>query len=134
MNLTSHGQGYMKGEINEVKRTAKQEYISEHIQITIYNKTGYELDSLYFGSQYLGGLGLDSSITFLLSEKLLMQGGVPFGLPQAIPVGIARKKLFLGSCRTGISKLTTGTYGFDISINTQIEGSYYLQWHKHHEK
>ncbi len=64
----------------------------QNIQIEVFNKTGYNLDSVSFHHFYLGKIIKDS--TFFLSgiDEITMQGDVPLHQPCGIIEG--KKKTF----------------------------------------
>ncbi|MDI9858153.1 hypothetical protein [Flectobacillus roseus] len=85
-------------------------------EIIIYNKTGYQLDSLEFEEHYFQ-LALNDSIIIKNCKSFSMQDDLPFGFPQAKIKGISVKKPPFFICGAGVSKIVHGTYQYDIILN-----------------
>ena len=103
--------------------------IGQNISIKVFNKTGYDLDSISFHHFYLGKISKDS--TFFLSgiDEITMQGDVPLNSPFGIIQG--KKRPFnLTPCGTKSKKKKEGSYAFDICIY-ETGNEYRLYWKKH---
>ena len=61
--------------------------IGQDLQIAIFNKTGYDLDSVSFGLVYVGIIKKDSTVFRAGIEVITMQGGVPLHRPIGIIEG-----------------------------------------------
>ena len=66
--------------------------IGQNIQIKVFNKTGYDLDSVLFGHFYLGKLSKDSTVFLSGIDEITMQGDVPLNRPFGLIEG--KKKTF----------------------------------------
>ena len=103
--------------------------IGQNIQIKVFNKTGYDLDSVLFGHFYLGKLSKDSTVFLSGIDEITMQGDVPLNRPFGLIEG--KKRPFnLTPCGTKSKKKKEGSYAFDIFIN-ETENEYWLYWKKH---
>jgi len=101
----------------------------QNIQIEVFNKTGYNLDSVSFHHFYLGKIIKDS--TFFLSgiDEITMQGDVPLNRPFGLIEG--KKRPFnLTPCGTKSKKKKEGSYAFDLFIY-ETGNEYRLYWKKH---
>ncbi|MFO0359956.1 MAG: hypothetical protein ACK50N_05620 [Flavobacteriales bacterium] len=101
----------------------------QNIQIEVFNKTGYNLDSVSFHHFYLGKIIKDS--TFFLSgiDEITMQGDVPLNQPFGLIEG--KKRPFnLTPCGTKSKKRKEGSYAFDLFIY-ETGNEYRLYWKKH---
>ena len=101
----------------------------QNIQIEVFNKTGYNLDSVSFHHFYLGKIIKDS--TFFLSgiDEITMQGDVPLNRPFGLIEG--KKRPFnLTPCGTKSKKRKEGSYAFDLFIY-ETGNEYRLYWKKH---
>ena len=104
--------------------------ISQNIHIKVFNKTGYNLDSVSFDHFYLGKLCKDSSVFISGIAEMTMQGDVPLHRPFGI---IEDKKRLhnLTKCGTKSMKVKEGSYAFDVFIKDR--GYDYLLYWKRHE-
>ena len=103
----------------------------QNLQIKIYNKTGYDLDSISIGDTYVGLIKKHSSKIVLECKFLDLQDGRPYGLPNGIAKGLTKDTSWLiPFCSTGLKSVTTGKFKFDITLNAGKEG-YRLYWRKH---
>lgn len=105
-------------------------HIAKDAHITIYNRTSFDLDSVYFDHKYIGYLPKDSSTSFLISGKIRMQEGTPLGPAKAKPLGVSKEQTTYASCGSGRHTMKTGKYEFDI-VYIESEDDYYLDWWKH---
>lgn len=103
--------------------------MGQHIQIKIFNKTGYDLDSVSFGHFYLGNIKRDSSVFLAGIEEITMQGEVPLNRPFGI-IEDKKRPLNLKSCATKSKKSKEGSYAFDIFL-FETGNEYRLYWKKH---
>ncbi len=107
---------------------------AQSLKITIYNKTGYDVDSVYIASTYVGSIKKGDSTIVLNCKKLTLQDGVPFGFFEG---GTIKNKVHkpypqnVGWCGTGVHSETTGEYKFYIAYGEDKEGySLWWDWHK----
>ena len=103
--------------------------IGQNIQIKVFNKTGYDLDSVLFGHFYLGKLSKDSTVFLSGIEEITMQGDVPLHAPFGIIEGKTRP-FNLTPCGTKSKKKKAGSYAFDVFIH-ETGNEYRLYWKKH---
>jgi hypothetical protein len=99
------------------------------LHITLYNKTGYDLDSLVFEKQVLGSLRKDSTLELWSQRSFTLQGMVPPFRPYAHIKGKENPKM-LSPCGTKSRQVKSGTYAFDI-LFYEDEHGYRLYWEKH---
>lgn len=103
--------------------------IGQNIHIKVFNKTGYNLDSVLFGHFYLGKLSKDSTVFLSGIDEITMQGDVPLNRPFGLIEG--KKRPFnLTPCATKSKKKKEGSYAFDVFIN-ETRNEYWLYWKKH---
>ena len=103
--------------------------IGQNIQIKVFNKTGYDLDSVLFGDFYLGKLNKDSTVFLSGIDEITMQGDVPLNQPFGLIEG--KKRHFnLTPCGTKSKKKKEGSYAFDLFIY-ETGNEYRLYWKKH---
>lgn len=101
----------------------------QSLRITLYNKTGYDLDSLLFEKRWVGDLRKDSSIVLHSLSTFTIQGMFPLYRPYAHIKG-KEHPILLSPCGTRSRKVKSGTYAFDILIYEDEHG-YRLYWEKH---
>jgi c-di-AMP phosphodiesterase-like protein len=103
--------------------------IGQNIHIKVFNKTGYDLDSVSFNHFYLGNISKDSTVFLSDIKEITMQGDVPLHIPFGIIEG--KKRPFnLTPCGTKSKKKKAGRYAFDIFIY-ETGNEYRLYWKKH---
>ena len=102
----------------------------QNLQIELFNKTGYDLDSISIGDNYVGPIKSGGSYVMLDCKKIIMQDGLPYSLP----VGTIKKKKrnteLLGFCGTGRTDISNGNFKFNITV-TENEFGYRLFWDYH---
>ena len=103
--------------------------IAQNIKITVFNKTGYNLDSVSFDHFYLGKISKDSTVFISGISEITMHGDVPLLRPFGIIKG-KKRPVNLKECGTKSKKKKLGIYAFDILIN-ESENQYLLYWKKH---
>ncbi|MFM7759088.1 MAG: hypothetical protein ACKO6J_09155, partial [Crocinitomicaceae bacterium] len=64
--------------------------IGQNIQIKIFNKTGYNLDSVSFDNFYLGKISKDSLVILSGIKEITMHGDVPLNRPFGLIEGKKR--------------------------------------------
>jgi hypothetical protein len=101
----------------------------QNIKLTVFNKTGYNLDSVSFGRFQLGKINKDSCVFLSDIDEIIIQGDVPLHRPFGIIKG--KRRLFnLSPCSTKSTKKKSGSYAFDIYIY-ETKKEYRLYWKKH---
>ena len=103
--------------------------IGQNINLVVFNKTGYNLDSVSFNRIELGNITKDSSVVFSNINEITLLGDVPLHLPFGIIEG-KKRPLNLTPCGTKSKKKKEGIFVFDILIY-ETEGEYRLYWRKH---
>jgi hypothetical protein len=103
--------------------------IGQNIQIKVFNKTVYDLDSVSFDHFYLGKISKDSTVFISGISEITMHGDVPLLRPFGIIKG-KKRPVNLKECGTKSKKKKSGIYAFDILIN-ESEKQYHLYWKKH---
>lgn len=99
---------------------------AQHLHITLYNKTGFDLDSLLFEKHFVGDIRNDSALVLTSLRSFIMQGMVPLFRPYAHIEGKEHPQL-LSPCGTRSRKVKSGTYVFDI-LFYEDEHGYRLYW------
>ena len=103
--------------------------IGQNISIKVFNRSGYNLDSVSFGHFYLGKISKDSAVFRSGIDEIIMHGDVPLNRPFGLIEG--KKRPFnLTPCGTKSKKKKEGSYTFDIFIN-ETGNEYWLYWKKH---
>ena len=103
--------------------------IAQNIEIKVFNKSSYDLDSVSFNHFYLGKISKDSTVFISGISEITMQGGVPLHRPFGIIEG-KKRPINLKECGTKSKKKKSGIYAYDILIN-ESENQYLLYWKKH---
>lgn len=99
------------------------------LQIMIFNKTGYALDSLEFEGHYFH-LANSDSLTLNNYESISVQDSIPLGLPQAKINGHGRQNYNFPICGNGIIKVVYGIHKYDVTLRSK-QDSTLLIWQKH---
>jgi hypothetical protein len=101
----------------------------QNIHVKVFNKTGYDLDSVSFDHFYLGNISRDSTVFISGIDEITMQGDVPLNRPFGLIEG--KKRPFnLTPCGTKSKKKKEGSYAFDLFIY-ETGNEYRLYWKKH---
>ena len=103
--------------------------IGQNIQIKVFNKTGYDLDSVSFDHFYLGRISKDSSVFLSGINEITMHGDVPLYRPFGI-IADKKRPFNLKPCGTKSKKMKAGIYAFDLFIY-ETGNEYRLYWKKH---
>jgi hypothetical protein len=103
--------------------------MAQKADIVIFNKTGFDLDSLMMSKIYIGKLQKDSSLKIYPKNPLELQSGLPIYNISAKVDGrvIAPKPL---RCAKGIQKNNSGTLLFDIRLY-KGKDQWRFYWEKH---
>lgn len=105
---------------------------ADNAQITVFNKTNTDLDSVYFAHKLLGSISRDSSVTFIISGKIIMEDGTPCSVVKAKAQLDQKKSYYQYYCDSGPYTMKTGTYSFDI-VKMEIGDEYFFAWRIHNE-
>jgi hypothetical protein len=103
--------------------------IAQKIEITVYNKTGYDIDSVSFQKISFGKILKDSSSYLADIKQIYMLGELPMLRPTGIISG-KKRPINLKECGTKSRIVKSGTFAFDICIY-EIENEHRLYWRKH---
>jgi hypothetical protein len=103
--------------------------IGQSINLKVFNKTGYDIDSLTFEHFYLGMIGKDSTFHLAGLDEIKLQGDIPLNRPFGIIAGKNRPSN-LKPCATKSKRKKSGSYAFDILIH-ETGNDYQLYWKKH---
>ena len=104
---------------------------AQDLALTLYNKTGFDLDSVSVRDVYFGEILKDQSKSIGDIDELVFQGLVPLFRPSAIIQG---KKLssVMAPCSTKSKKKQRGSYAFDILLYERGEELRFY-WGVHYE-
>ncbi len=102
---------------------------SQNLGIEVFNKTGYNLDSVSFYNIKIGNITQDSSVVHTDLDEITFLGDLPLHLPFGLIEG-KKRPMNLTPCGTKSKKKKEGFYQFDILIY-EIENEYRLYWKKH---
>jgi hypothetical protein len=101
----------------------------QNVDIQVFNKTCYDLDSVSFYHFSLGKISKDSTVSLSGIDEITMQGDVPLHAPFGIIEGKTRP-FNLTPCGTKSKKKKAGSYAFDVFIY-ETGNEYRLYWKKH---
>jgi hypothetical protein len=102
----------------------------QHLKIELFNKTGYDLDSVSIGNEGFVKIKKDSSVVIHGCKDLSMMGGLPIGNANGKIYEKKRDTRFLGICGTGNKRVRKGHFQFDI-IMVDGENGYRLFYQTH---
>jgi hypothetical protein len=103
--------------------------IGQNVHIKVFNKTGYDLDSVSFDHFYLGRISKDSTVFLSGIDEITLQGDIPLHRPFGIIEG--KKRPFkMTPCGTKSKKKKAGSYAFDLFIY-ETGNEHRLYWKKH---
>jgi hypothetical protein len=105
--------------------------IGQKVEIKIFNKTGYDLDSVSFDHFHLGKILKDSTVLFSDIDQIIFHGDIPLHRPFGIIEG-KNRPTNLAPCATKSKKKNAGSYAFDILLYEQ-GNEYRLYWKMHEE-
>jgi hypothetical protein len=101
----------------------------QNLGIEVFNKTGYNLDSVSFCKIEIGNITQDSSVVLTDLDEITFLGDLPLHLPFGLIEG-KKRPMNLTPCGTKSKKKKEGFYQFDILIY-EYGGEYRLYWRKH---
>lgn len=104
----------------------------QDLKIELFNKSGYDLDSVYFKRNYIGQIKKDSSILILNCEKMILEDNLPSFSPHGV---IKNKKKCEPKSSEGIEcgtrirpeEINQGHYKFNINV-IETNFCYRLYW------
>lgn len=88
---------------------------AQGLTLTLYNKTGFDLDSVSVHDIYFGNILKDQSKSIRDVDELVFQGLVPLFHPSAIIQGEQLRRV-MAPCTTKSKKKQRGSYAFDILL------------------
>lgn len=101
----------------------------QNLKIKIYNKTGFDLDSVTIGDKYVGFIKKNSFVLISDCKELLIQAGTPLHSDGIIKGKTKNTELWrIEAC--GIKNVKQGHFKFDIKVK-ENEFGYRLIWYKH---
>ena len=103
---------------------------AQRLKIELFNKTGYNLDSVSMGSEGLAKIKKDSSVTIHGIKEISTLGGLPIGIANGRIYEKKRDTRFMGMCGTGNKTVRKGHLQFDI-IMVDGENGYRLLYRSH---
>lgn len=103
-------------------------FFASRIQIEVFNRTNYDVDSLEIDKVFYK-IPKQKSLV-IHCRRLEMQDGLPFGVPNAKIKKMRKAKEFRFFCGTGIDEISSGKYKFDLKILTG-DGAYLFYWKEH---
>jgi len=103
-------------------------FLFPRIQIEVYNKTDFDIDSLNIDDKFYK-IPKQKSLV-INCRKLTIQNNLPFGSPKGILKNMPRDTMPEFLCGTGVEEIRSGKYKFDIKafIGTDY---YMLNWAEH---
>lgn len=103
-------------------------FFSPRIQIEVYNKSDFDIDSLNIDDKFYKIPKQKSLI--INCRKLTIQDNLPFGTPNGIIKNMQQDTIPYILCGTGVEEIRCGKYKFDIKAF--IGKDYYmLNWAEH---
>lgn len=105
----------------------------QHLKIELFNKTGYDLDSVSIGNEGFVKIKKDSSAFIRGCKELSMMGGLPIGTANGRIYSKKRDARFIGICGTGNKRVHKGYLKFDIVV-VDGENGYRLFYQSHKKK
>ena len=105
-------------------------FFATRIQIEVYNKTEFDIDSLNIDDKFYNIPKKNSLV--INCRKLKMQGQLPSGTPKGKIKNLQNEKSWFLFCGTGVEEIRSGKYKFDLRVLTRND-SYLLYWKKHSE-
>jgi len=96
----------------------------------LFNKTGYDLDSVSIGRENIVKIKKDSSVIIRDCKAISMMGGLPIGMANGRINEKKHDSRLIGLCGTGNKTVKKGRYKFDI-IMVDGENGYRLFYQKH---
>ena len=103
---------------------------AQHLKIELFNKTGYNLDSVSMGIEGYAKIKKDSSFTIHSIKEISLLGGLPIGTANGRIYEKKRDTRFMGICGTGNKTVRKGHLQFDI-IMVDGENGYRLLYRSH---
>ncbi len=110
--------------------SVSQMSFGQHLKIELFNKTGYDLDSVSIGNEGFVKIKKDSSVVIRNCKEIAMMGGLPIGTANGKIYEKKRDARFIGICGTGNKRVRKGYFKFDI-IMVDGENGYRLFYQSH---
>ncbi len=110
-----------------------ERFYSQNVQIKYYNRTGYNIDSIFINNDYLT-LKKDSATPFILLHEIQQIGleSYPFSYGMGKIKELGQRLYFPIECITGYQTITEGKFELDYLIKHDPKG-YYLYIIPHRE-
>jgi hypothetical protein len=103
-------------------------FLASRIQIEVYNKSNFDVDSLNIDNKFYS-IPKHTSLA-INCRRLIVQDNLPFGTPKGKIKNMRREKDFILFCGTGVEEISSGNYKFDLEVLTG-KGTYMLMWKEH---
>ena len=104
--------------------------LGQHLKIELFNKTGYDLDSVSIGNEGYVKIKKDSSVVIHSCKELAMMGNLPVGTANGKIYEKKRDVRFIGICGTGNKRVHKGHFQFDV-IMVDSDNGYRLFYQTH---
>lgn len=96
------------------------------VTVTLNNKTGERVDSVFYGSHFCGTIEKDSSKTFIINN-MSIDSGHPDEGAELILKGKKVKTRHFPKCGTSLGMINKGEYVFNLEINySDYDKEYFL--------
>ena len=99
------------------------------LEIVVFNKTAYDIDSLKIDTKFFS-IKKGDSLFIDNCKSISMQIDLPFGLPRGNIAGKTKDTFMLLFCGTGVKKIKNGQYKFDVTLS-EDSNFYRLYWQRH---
>ena len=103
-------------------------FFASRIQIEIYNKSNFNIDSLKVDNNFYS---IPKHTSLVINcRRLKVQDNLPFGFPEGKIKNMHQEKDFIRFCGTEVEEINSGKYKFDLEVLIGKE-SYMLFWKEH---
>lgn len=101
------------------------------MRVKIYNKTGYDVDSLIVGTTFVGNLAKDNATDFLNFQECNFDSGIPNDI---LKYNIENQNLIQRNwsfCGSHYKTINSGIHLFDLTLLEQANDNYLLKLENH---
>jgi hypothetical protein len=84
-------------------------------EIKVFNKTGFDLDSVVVFKKFFAHLPKDSVVAVAPFQSFYSSSGIPLDVPKGI-IRLAKQVPALKGCGTKAKKITQGKHLFDLTV------------------
>ena len=103
----------------------------QNLTVKLYNKTGYDIDSLIVGSTFVGRILKDNATAFLKFPNFYFDSGYPYEKLKGIIQGESLSQLNWSWCATEHYTKTEGIFTFDLVVVKDKDDNRYLRLQDH---